>query len=149
MIDLVSKASIDLLGYDAWSPRGLLELWLRHDLASTHTDLICISREEDPELWLFSPFQTRPLGKELPSILMTCSCSSLDKPGSRRTGNSQTRTIWKVTHNSKHGKALRDIAVKAACSTCKQTWILPTADLVGKLHHTAGLYAAIVPYFPK
>lgn len=80
MIGMVVKTSVELLGYEGWSTDALLNLWLRDELASTHSELLCITRHKPPTMWLFSPFQTRPLGKALPSVLMTCTCPSLNEP---------------------------------------------------------------------
>jgi hypothetical protein len=147
MLTMVSKASVQLIGYEGWSITKLLDLWLRDDLAVTHSDLICFSKDAGPVTWLFSPFQSRPLGKELPNILMTCTCPTLDKSNSSHMPSEHVRKVWKVTHNAKPGKLLREIEVKASCSVCKQLWKLPTETLHSELRHVSGLYAAIVPYF--
>jgi hypothetical protein len=147
MITMVTKASVQLIGYEGWSINKLMDLWLRDDLAVTHSDLICFSRDEAPVMWLFSPFQSRPLGKELPSVLMTCTCPSLEKPNTSRLPAERVRKLWKVTHNAKPGKPLREVEVKASCTVCKQVWKLPTEALHGELRYVGGLYAAIVPYF--
>lgn len=147
MMNLLAKASIELLGYRTWSNVGLLDVWLRDSLAPSHTDIICMTKREAPVMWLFSPFQTRPLGKELPNLLMTCTCPQIFHTGQRVTPVRHVQKVWKVTHNGHHGKPLRETSVRAACSLCKQVWILPTDHLSGTLHCAGGLYAAIVPYF--
>jgi hypothetical protein len=146
MLNLVAKASVELLGYRSWTNSGLLDMWLRDGLAAPHTDIICMTRRESPAMWLFSPFQTRPLGKELPSLLMMCTCPQLPRAGGEHRPH-HIQKIWKVTHDGHHGKLLRDTHVRASCSICKQVWKLPTDHLHGKLHCVGGLYAAIVPYF--
>lgn len=147
MLGMVAKASVQLIGYEGWSTPKLLDLWLLDDLAATHSDLICFSRNEAPVMWLFSPFQTRPLGKELPSVITTCTCTLTEITNSSRPAHERVRRIWKVTHDGKDGKPLRDIKVKVRCSACKQFWYLQTKYLQGKLHRMGGLYAAVVPCF--
>lgn len=147
MINLVSRCTIETAGYDEWTTAALLDMWLTDELASTHSDLICMARGQVPEMWLFSPFQTRPLGKELPSLLTACSCPLLSRNQQDGAPLRRSRKIWTVTHDGQHGKLVRETTVKVACSVCKQGWILPSQHLLGRLHMAGGLYAVVAPYF--
>jgi hypothetical protein len=147
MITMVTKALVQLISYEGWSIDKLMDLWLRDALAVMHSDVICFSRDEAPIRWLFSPFQSHPLGKELPSILLTCTCLSLEKSNMSCLPAEHVCKIWKVTHNAKPGKPQCKVEVKASCTISKQVWMLPTEALHGKLCHVGGLYAVIAPYF--
>lgn len=97
-------------------------------------------------LWLYAPFQSRPLGKPLPSVISVCSCPDVP-PGERlvlRRRNS--RKVWEVDHNGADGVLLRDVVLKATCSVCRQVWPLPSEHMAGTLRKHAGIFAAIVPY---
>jgi hypothetical protein len=145
MLNLVSRSSIETAGYTEWTASALFKLWLNESQACTHTGLICMEREKPPVMWLFSPFQTRPLGKELPSLLMTCTCPLL-RTGPEG-GETLGRKVWAVTHNGRDGMLLRNVKVTAACSICRQGWELDSRNLDGHLRRSGGLYAAVVPYF--
>ncbi|KAG8732513.1 hypothetical protein FRC11_013076 [Ceratobasidium sp. 423] len=141
----VDTASIVLFGFRQWTFEGFFELWLQDEFAPTHTDVIYFERNAEVSLILFSPFQTRPLGRELPNVLMTCTCPGLDErlgqPGRR------IKKTWKVTHNAKNKMDVNTIRVDATCTVCRQRWTLPTAGLRGKILKVSGLYAVVVPYF--
>jgi hypothetical protein len=144
MANMIAQSVTSLLGFGSWSAAGLLDTWLRDSLACTHTDLIYFSKGEIPRMFCFSPFQTRPLGKELPSLLTSCDCKGApagDGPPSSR------QKIWKVTHTGKHKSSLENILVKASCSICRRQYKLQAPYLKGTLHKYGGLYAAEVPYF--
>lgn len=140
MVNLISNSAVELLGFHAWSSRMVLDTWLRDSLACTHTDLIFFSRQQEPTLFCFSPFQTRPLGKDLPSLLMNCDCGV---DGSGKGG----RKIWEVKHTGHHGSKLKEVVVTARCSYCRRRWQLQEPELPGILVKIGGLYAAEVPYF--
>lgn len=141
LVNLVSQSSVTLLGFTTWSGQLLLDTWLRDSLASTHTDLIYFTQKKEPSLFCFSPFQSRPLGKDLPSLLSSCDCSDGPAPGGTR------QKIWRVTHNGHDLSQLKDVVVQASCSFCRRQWILQERNLPGVLHKIAGLYAAEIPYF--
>jgi hypothetical protein len=147
MVNLVAKSTVETAGYDAWTAAGLLELWLSDSMSCTHTGLICLEKEVEPIMWLFSPFQTRPLGKELPSLLTTCTCPLLRTQQGEQQELRRSRKVWTVTHTGRDGMPLREVRVTASCSICKQGWRLGAEGLAGQLVRSRGLYAAVVPYF--
>lgn len=96
-------------------------------------------------MWLFSPFDSHPLGKELPHLLTVCSCQrNSDLAGQCQKAD---RKVWIVSHDAQDGMLLRDVVVKAKCSVCRQMWMLPTEHFAGNVYCHAGRYAAIVPIF--
>lgn len=129
----------------AYYYENMLESWLT-DGACNHSDLIYFPKQGTVEMWCFSPFQTRPLGKELPSLLQTCTCPNPRPPKDTKSAEG-SRRIWRVVHNGKDRSALKDVEVLALCSACGQTWKLPTEHLDGQLRKLGGLFAAVVPYF--
>lgn len=144
MVNLIAQSSITLLGYDSWNDLSVLDMWLRDSLASTHTDLIFFIRDNPPRLFRFSPFQSRPLSKELPSLLSICKCTG---SGDATSHKQRKQKIWKVTHTGKHKSLLKNVVVTASCSACQQTWYLKKPDLPGILRKVGGLFAADIPYF--
>ncbi|KAG8734422.1 hypothetical protein FRC11_014268 [Ceratobasidium sp. 423] len=120
--------------------------WMRDSIATSHSDLVCLARNQPVELWLYAPFQSRPLGKALPSVLSVCECSAQDASPQGTNINKRRRKIWKVEHDGKHGDMLRDVKVKAICRACGQAWILPQETMAGKLIKVNGVYGAVVPY---
>ncbi|EUC54287.1 hypothetical protein RSOL_036300, partial [Rhizoctonia solani AG-3 Rhs1AP] len=123
----------------------VIDSWLSDDIAVSHTDLICLEKWSPPVMWLFSPFNSRPLGKELPHILTACQCKRM-----QRTSNQQqqkNRKVWMTSHNAAHGMHLNKVQVKVTCSLCRQMWILPSEHLTGVVYTHAGLYSSIVPFF--
>ncbi|KAG8721218.1 hypothetical protein FRC08_014951 [Ceratobasidium sp. 394] len=135
-----------------WDDTYLMDTWLRDSFACTHSDLIRFAAGHEPALFCFSPFQSRPLGKELPNLLTTCPCQ---KPRSPSPGK-HSRKFWKVTHEDLGKKSrgrdgepplLKNIVIKAACSYCGEWWKMQQSDLPGTLHRYGGLYGAKVPYF--
>ncbi|KAG9093506.1 hypothetical protein FS749_014268 [Ceratobasidium sp. UAMH 11750] len=147
IINLVARVTTSLVGADESPGQEVLNCWLSEALACGHTDLIYMTKGLPPCMWIFSPFNSRPLGKELPNLLGVCSCQQERVPGG---GNQLSlRKFWIVSHegSAHHGKPLREVRVKATCSRCAQTWIMPVDDLDGHLHIHGGLYAVVVPYF--
>ncbi|QRW22512.1 helicase domain-containing protein [Rhizoctonia solani] len=118
--------------------------WMSSNIAVSHTDLIYLQRLSPPVMWLFSPFDTRPLGKELPHILTACKCRREEMVTAQ---GKQTAKVWKVSHNATIGMPLSDVRVKVSCSICRQMWVLPSEHLKGKVYSHAGLYCSVVPYF--
>lgn len=141
LVGLISKSAVELLGFGEWTTRMVLDNWLRDSPASTHTDLIFFGRQQEPMLFCFSPFQTRPLGKNLPSLLNTCDC----KESGRRKESRQK--IWRVTHTGHLDRRLDEVEVTVRCSLCGREWKLRERGLPGVLVKIGGLYAAEVPYF--
>ncbi|QRV85102.1 helicase domain-containing protein [Ceratobasidium sp. AG-Ba] len=125
---------------------SMFRLWLADSLAPAHTDIFCWSRERVPELWVYAPFQSRPLGKPLPDILSTCTCPGLPD-GPPRVLRNGSRKSWEVDHNGSDGCQLRDVIVKATCTVCRQMWPLHSEHMTGTLRKYKGVYAAVVPYF--
>ncbi|KAG9096978.1 hypothetical protein FS749_007349 [Ceratobasidium sp. UAMH 11750] len=145
MVDFVVKASVEMLGFDDWTMSGVFQAWMRSDSACTHSDLIYFSKTDPVVMWLFSPFQTRPLGKPLPSLIGKCTCPK--GPLIPLPEGAKGQKIWKVTWRGAVGSSLDKITVKATCSLCGQTWQLPTENMVGTLLEVSGLYAVEVPFF--
>lgn len=139
MVDLLCQAVVDLLGYSTWKWELLVDLWLRNTLANGHTDLIYFARREEPRAFFFSPFQTRPLGIPLPSVLSACPC--------RPEGQQNRRKVWQVQHTGYHEKDLGGIVVTVKCSGCKSIWHLSKPSLNGRLWKCGGLYASVVKCF--
>ena len=144
MVNLIAQTSITMMGYSTWGAMEMLDSWLRDSVASTHTDLVFFSRGEIPQLFHFSPFQSRPLGKDLPSILSSCNCTG---SGQKTPHERRLRKIWKVAHNATSGSLLKGVVLVASCSVCGKTWYFQKADLPGVLLKVSGLYAAKIPYF--
>jgi hypothetical protein len=144
LVNLVARITTTLAGNEEYASETIRDCWLSDGVACTHTDIIYMTRGKRPLMWLFSPFASRPLGKELPHLLRICSCQRNDQRDER---SARGRKFWVVSHNASDGMALQDIVVKASCSLCKQMWVLPTEHLAGNIYRHAGLYAAIVPYF--
>ncbi|GAB1528453.1 hypothetical protein RhiTH_011647 [Rhizoctonia solani] len=140
MFNWLNKATKALAEEPDEVQRTLRLSWLRDSIAPSHSDLLFMSNGHAAEMWLYAPFQSRPLGRPLPSLLSVCPCSSEGK-------NQRRKKIWKVDHNGKSGKQLCDVEVKAICRACRQKWPLPQEDMKGILVKVNGVYAAIVPYF--
>lgn len=156
MIELVSQAVVDLLGYSTWKRDLVMDLWIRNTLSNGHTDLIYFERNRQPEMFFFSPFQTRPLGISLPSLLSHCPCmteqpeDSLmheDQQPERQGATKGVRKIWRVDHKGKMHMALGQVQIKLRCTCCKRTWKIQKPDLKGVLWKSGGLYASVVNYF--
>ena len=130
--------------HEKLSAEEVVQCWLSDDIAVSHTDLIYLERLSPPVMWLFSPFDSRPLGKELPHVLSACKC----KRGLQGSDSRQSdRKVWKVSHNATDGKRLDEVEIKVSCSLCGQMWKLPSEHLKGKVYNYAGLYSSIVPFF--
>ncbi|QRW22534.1 Hydrocephalus-inducing protein [Rhizoctonia solani] len=140
MFNWLNKATKALAEEPDEVQRTLRLSWLRDSIAPSHSDLLFMSNGHAAEMWLYAPFQSRPLGRPLPSLLSVCPCSSKGK-------NQRRKKIWKVDHNGKSGRQLCDVEVKAICRACRQKWPLPQEDMKGILVKVNGVYAAIVPYF--
>lgn len=136
MVDLLCQVAVDLLGYSTWKWELLIDLWLRNTLANGHTDLIYFERHNRPRAFLFSPFQTRPLGIPLPPILNACPC----RPGSEE----KKRKVWKVQHTGVARKEIGKVVIRVECSVCEKVWHLQKPRLNGLLWTCGGLYASIL-----
>lgn len=141
LVNLISQSAVTLLGFHNWTRQIFLDSWLRDSLASTHTDLIYFARQEEPSYFCFSPFQYRPLGKDLPNLLSTCKCLAGGYPGGKK------QKIWKVTHDGRDLSQLKDVTIQISCSFCRKRWSLREPGLPGVLHKCGGLYGAEIPYF--
>lgn len=137
---------VESLGRDESFASALVEHWMCDEMASTHTDVILLSPGTLPELYLFAPFQSRPLGRPLPSIVHTCLCPSIKKPAP-----SDTSKKWIVKHNIRKSAETSDgtscVDIRVRCSRCQAQWDLDTKDFPGKLIGVGGLYYARLPYF--
>ena len=121
--------------------------WIRDSIAPVHSDLLCVARDRAPEMWLYAPFQSRPLGKALPSLLSVCPCSAEPMGQEQAGGVERRRKLWKVTHDGRPGVQLRDVKVRAVCRACRREWLLPQGELAGRLIRVNDVYAAVVPFF--
>lgn len=144
MVDLAIQTSVSLLGFTSWNGPSLLDMWLRDALACTHTDLIHFARGKPPMLFCFSPFESRPLGKALPNLLMSCKCGT---PIAEGATSRRRQKVWQVRKTGKNGTPLSKVVVTAICTACEQTWKMSEPGLAGRLVKASGLYAAEVPYF--
>ncbi|KAG9121683.1 hypothetical protein FRC07_002271 [Ceratobasidium sp. 392] len=142
-INMLSQLSIVSLGYKQWSDKLLMDTWMRDPLASTHSDLLRFAPLIEPAMFLFSPFQTRPLGIELPNILEHCQCVGprANKP------KPTTRKFWKVSHDGRGKETVSEITVTYKCSLCGDWWKSKQENLPGTLHQFGGLYCAAIPFF--
>ncbi|KAG8722665.1 hypothetical protein FRC08_014410 [Ceratobasidium sp. 394] len=147
MVNLLARLSIKLVGQKEWAGPTTFQTWMRDSVACSHSDLLWLAPGAQPELWLYAPFQSRPLGKPLPNLLSVCSCPDYPRQLDHKPATQRPRKIWKVTHNGKPGDKLSDIKVKVQCRLCRQLWVLPTEHLVGRLRQVDGVYGVIVPYF--
>jgi hypothetical protein len=149
MVNVFAKWSKLLVDESDEACKTMLHTWMRDTIACSHSDLLCLARGRRPEMWLYAPFQSRPLGKPLPSLLSVCPCSPpVDTQGLVAIGI-RRRKIWKVEHEGVPGAKLRDVKVKAICQACRQAWPLPYESLAGILIRINGVYGAIVPYFDE
>ncbi|KAG8716467.1 hypothetical protein FRC08_009474 [Ceratobasidium sp. 394] len=146
MINMVARITTGVAGFGESGRYIILDSWLSDGVACNHSDLIYMAARERPLVWLFSPFNSRPLGKELPHLLSVCSCQSSRGPDSEQTPR-RARKVWIVSHKESADRKLRNVQLKARCSVCNQAWILPTEHMDGCLYTHGGLYAALVPYF--
>ncbi|QRV80756.1 Hydrocephalus-inducing protein [Ceratobasidium sp. AG-Ba] len=147
MVTLIAKISTTLVDPDPDASETLFRLWISDTLAASHTNVLYLAREAEPTMWLYAPFQSRPLGKALPNIMSACSCPGLS-PGEYRLRRRQgSRKTWDVNHNGRDGQLLQDVVVYAMCSICGQSWPLLSDYFSGRLRKYAGVFAAVVPYF--
>jgi hypothetical protein len=147
MVSVLCRWSTRLVEQDKWAHDIMRKTWLTDGPARIHTDIVYMAVNEEPEMWLYAPFQSRPLGKPLPSLLKVCTCPGIARKPDGTPVAQQPRKVWKVTHSGKAPNALRDVSVKASCTVCKQSWSLPSENLSGRLDNAGGKYCAIVPYF--
>ncbi|QRW13692.1 hypothetical protein RhiLY_12691 [Ceratobasidium sp. AG-Ba] len=118
MLNLIAKISTTMVDPDPDAAETLFRLWISDTLAAPHTNILFLAQNAEPTMWLYAPFQSRPLGKALPNILSVCSCPDLP-PGDYRSRRRQgSRKTWDVNHNGRDGQPLRDVVVHAKCSIC-------------------------------
>jgi hypothetical protein len=144
---MIARITTCLAGREArWTRPIIVNTWLTDGVACGHSDVLYMARYTPPHMWLFSPFDSRPLGRELPHLLTVCKCKA--KEGLPEDINPRrTRKVWIISHNGTTGTALSELELNARCSLCNQKWKLPTDHLKGFLYQYGGLYAAVVPYF--
>ncbi|KAG8736225.1 hypothetical protein FRC10_009556, partial [Ceratobasidium sp. 414] len=103
VVNLVVRVTTSVVGTDESPGEEMFNCWLSDGLACNHTDLVYLAKGLPSFMWLFSPFNSRPLGKELPNLLGVCSCQRDSVPG----GDDQPtrRKIWIVSHDgsARHG----------------------------------------------
>ncbi|EUC59167.1 hypothetical protein RSOL_299290, partial [Rhizoctonia solani AG-3 Rhs1AP] len=68
IVNLISKLSTRLVEQDDWAREVMFETWLTDSIARTHSDLLHLAPGRSAEMWLYAPFQSRPLGKPLPGF---------------------------------------------------------------------------------
>jgi hypothetical protein len=140
LASFLPKVATQLLGYSHWDQRMVLDVWIRDTLACTHTDMIYFGKQEAPQVFFFSPMNTRPLGRELPSIHMVCKC----RPDEKSRSNKKK---WIVKHRGHEKMALNTIFIHIKCSQCGKGHGLTAKDHEGVLVKVGGLFAAVVPVF--
>lgn len=140
---------MESLAYNKSFGSVFVERWMLDEMASAHTDLVLLSPSRLPDMYLFAPFKSRPLGRDLPSIFHTCSCPSIKKPAS-----STTYKEWIVKHKilkpnkeAPPSDNLSRVKIWILCSRCQQKWDLDTSDVPGKLFAVGGLNYVQLPYF--
>ncbi|KAB5587679.1 Hydrocephalus-inducing protein [Ceratobasidium theobromae] len=146
MLNLIARLSTCMVERGPNVTETMFQMWLTDSVAASHTDVLCFARGREPTLWLYAPFQSRPLGKPLPSIMSTCSCPDMPTDRHQALRRLNSRKAWEVDHNGADGVALRDVVVKATCTVCRQMWPLPSEHLAGTLRKYGGTFAAVVPY---
>jgi hypothetical protein len=147
VVNLLARLTTQMVDPDPCASETMFQMWLTDSVAASHTDILCLARGSAPMLWLYAPFQSRPLGKPLPNIMTTCSCPNLPGGEAKSLRRLNSRKAWEVDHNGADGVALRDVVVKATCTVCRQAWPLPSEHLAGTLRKHSGTFAAVVPYF--
>jgi hypothetical protein len=147
LVNLIVRLSTQIVDPDPCVAERMFQMWLTDSIAASHTNILCLSRGSEPMLWLYAPFQTRPLGKPLPNIMTTCSCPGLAGDELKTLRRLNSRKAWEVDHNGVDGVALRDVVVKATCTVCRQVWPLLLEHLAGTLRKHSGTFAALMPYF--
>ncbi|KAG8795541.1 hypothetical protein FRC12_012980 [Ceratobasidium sp. 428] len=145
LANLMVMFSWNLAGQPGDAKKTLHHTWMKESIACSHTDLLYMAPGKAPEMWLYAPFQSRPLGKPLPNVFSVCPCSKSTDPADDTTV--ARRKIWKVEHKGRPGSKLGDVKVRAICQGCKQAWPLAYEALQGTLVKIAGVYGAVVPYF--
>lgn len=146
IVNLAARLSTRMVDPDPRAAETMFRTWLTDSVAASHTDLICLTRGSEPTLWLYAPFQSRPLGKPLPSIIATCTCPGVPSDERVQLRRQGSRKAWEVDHNGKDGVRLCDVVLKATCTVCRQKWPLPSEHLAGTLRKYSGTFAAVVPY---
>jgi hypothetical protein len=147
MVNLMARLSTRTVDPDPCATETMFQMWLTDSVAASHTDILCLARGSAPMLWLYAPFQSRPLGKPLPNIMAACSCPGVPDVEPKALRRLNSRKAWEVDHNGADGVELCDVVVKATCTVCRQLWPLPSEHLAGTLRKYAGSFAALVPYF--
>ncbi|KAG9126804.1 hypothetical protein FRC07_001877 [Ceratobasidium sp. 392] len=147
--NFLAALSTTMTGPDRQPEETMLRRWISDSVAVSHTDMLCLVRGRQPELWLYAPFQSRPLGRPLPSIMATCTCPDVPHGEFRVVKRHRSRKVWEVDHNGRDGVPLREVRVKATCTICRQMWPLMSHHMAGTLRKYSGIYAAVLPYFPS
>jgi hypothetical protein len=147
MAGMVSRITTSIAGQTDHASRwGLINTWLSDGVACGHSDLLYLAKYERPLMWSFSPFESRPLGRQLPHILRVCACQQRDEKSSHVPPR-RARKVWITSVTKGEDDRLCNMKLKVRCSVCNRAWYPNTQHMDGYLYQYAGLYATIVPYF--
>lgn len=111
-----------------------------------HTDLVVFSKLEPPLMLLSSPFAERPLGKPLPNIQHTCTCSQqapvtgTGSCSSLEVSAGHRRKKWIVSHDASDGRDVSSLTIDVSCSNCGRNWRLPCHGLHGRIRYMDGRF---------
>jgi hypothetical protein len=112
--------------------QSIAKCWLKSHELYHLTNLVIFPNDQPPVMLLASPFDTAPLGRQLPDIDSICSCI--------QTKHHAEKKRWLVQHNASDGSNIQDIHMSAQCSNCHCVWSLRTDGMKGVLHEAAGRY---------
>jgi hypothetical protein len=122
----LSWVVVEHLGLDLNFESVLVNYWMHNELASAHTDSVLISHRSSPTIFLFAPFQSRPLGKQLLSILHSCDCPSIketDNLVQKKYYIGQEHKLWRKNYDDP-GIPLARFDLTLSCTWCGQKWEL-------------------------
>lgn len=120
--------------------QSLMRTWLGSQSLQLSGNLAWFSRQHYPVLIASSPWDSRPLGRPLPDINITCSCRTL--------GDTSIHRQWKAYHTAKAGMLASAVDLRIECAACRRCWQLPTSTSLGRIHEYAGFFAVEIPLNP-
>ncbi|KAG8712535.1 hypothetical protein FRC08_014450 [Ceratobasidium sp. 394] len=153
---MLSWVVVDSLGLCSDFPTVVVQQWMRDEMASTHSDIIILSARSEPMVYRFAPFQSRPLGRDLPSILHACPCPPVFRGGKvvQKTWSVKHTIAWQSDPQDRRKGSgtfdsveLNRVQVTIACSRCDQAWLLDNKSMPGRLFTVGGLHCVQCPYF--